>query len=127
RMEWARKLQRKSLLSGTIDSEAAPSTFDKGKSKGKSQGKGKSQSKGKPQAKRDTSRDSSTPPQAKGPCFSFMKFGKCAKENCPYYHYSQSQMELIAKALGPGNKIVHDASRDTDASKGSSKSRGKSK
>ena len=66
RMEWARQLQRKSRLSGTIDSEAAPSTFDKGKSKGKSKGKGKSKSKGKTQAKRDSSRDPSTPPQAKG-------------------------------------------------------------
>ncbi|MFM7978689.1 MAG: hypothetical protein ACKPKO_05185, partial [Candidatus Fonsibacter sp.] len=42
-------------------------------------------------------------------------------------HYSQSQMELIAKPLGPGNIIVRDASRDTDVSKGSSNSRGKSK
>ncbi|MFM7980579.1 MAG: hypothetical protein ACKPKO_14800, partial [Candidatus Fonsibacter sp.] len=35
RMEWARKLQRKSHLSGAIDAEAAPSTFDKGKIQGK--------------------------------------------------------------------------------------------
>ncbi|MFM7983527.1 MAG: hypothetical protein ACKPKO_29795, partial [Candidatus Fonsibacter sp.] len=80
RMEWARKLQRKSLLSGAIDAEAAPSTFDKGKSKGKSKGKGKSQPKGKPPVKRDTSRDPNTHPQVKGPCFPSCKCGKCTKE-----------------------------------------------
>ncbi|MFM7984844.1 MAG: hypothetical protein ACKPKO_36545, partial [Candidatus Fonsibacter sp.] len=87
-MEWARKLQRKSLLSGAIDAEAAPSTFDKGESKGKSKGKGKLQSNGKPQVKRNSCRDPNSTPQVKGPCFSFMKFGKCTKENCPYDHYS---------------------------------------
>ncbi|MFM7978048.1 MAG: hypothetical protein ACKPKO_01920, partial [Candidatus Fonsibacter sp.] len=53
--------------------------------------------------------------------------GKCTKDNCPYYHYSQTQMELLAKALGLGNKIVRDTSRDSDANKGGSNNRGKSK
>ncbi|MFM7981020.1 MAG: hypothetical protein ACKPKO_17055, partial [Candidatus Fonsibacter sp.] len=121
----------KSLLSGAIDAESAPSTFDKGKfkgkSKGKSKGKGKPQSHDKPQMKRDYSRDPNSTTQVKGPCFSFLKFGKCTKENCPYDHYSQNQMELIAKALGPWNKIMRDTSRDSESSKGGSMNRNKSK
>ncbi|MFM7985696.1 MAG: hypothetical protein ACKPKO_40925, partial [Candidatus Fonsibacter sp.] len=83
RMEWARKLQRKSLLSGAIDAEAAPSTFDKGTSKGKSKGKGKLQSKDKPQVKRDSSRDPNTTPQVQGPCFFVHEVRKMHKGEVP--------------------------------------------
>ncbi|MFM7978541.1 MAG: hypothetical protein ACKPKO_04430, partial [Candidatus Fonsibacter sp.] len=42
RMEWARRLQRKSLLSGAFDADVATPGKGKGKSKGKSKGKDKS-------------------------------------------------------------------------------------
>ena len=40
RMEWARKLQKKSLTSGAIDADSAPGQSGKGKGGGKN-GKGK--------------------------------------------------------------------------------------
>ena len=60
RMEWARKLQKKSLTSGAIDVDSAPGHSGKGKGGGKKgQGKGKGKGKGKGRGKRDQSRDSS--------------------------------------------------------------------
>ena len=67
RMEWARKLQRKSLLSGAIDADVATPGKGKGKSKGKSNIKDKTNnsSKGNSKDKRDSSRESSGAPKPK--------------------------------------------------------------
>ena len=45
-MAWARKLERKSLTSGAIDSDVAPGALGKGKGGKGKQGKGKGQGKG---------------------------------------------------------------------------------
>ena len=64
RMEWAQKLQRKSLTSGAIDSDVAPGALAKKRAvkviKVRVQEKGKD--------KRDSSRDSLDAPKASGIC-----------------------------------------------------------
>ncbi|MFM7990560.1 MAG: hypothetical protein ACKPKO_65695, partial [Candidatus Fonsibacter sp.] len=122
-MERATKLQRKSLLSGAIDADSATpgKGFGKGKSKGKlkSRDKSNNSSKGKSKGKRDSSRELSNTPLPKGPCYSFIKTGECNKPNCPYDHYSSTQVEQIKKALGHGNCGGREQSKDSVGNKGS--------
>ena len=124
RMEWARKLQRKSLTSGAIDSDAVPGAPGKGKgSKGK-QGKGKGKGKGK----RDSSRESPDASKVKCICHMYVRNGKCSNDDCPYPNLSQDQGK---RALGQGSYEKRDTSRGSDeddkGSRGRGKGRGKGK
>ena len=85
-MEWARKLQRKSLASGAIDSDVVPGALGKGKG-GNTSKKGKGKGKGK--GKRDSSRESPDASKVKGICHMYVRNGKCSSDNCPYSHLSQ--------------------------------------
>ena len=60
-------------------------------------------------------------------CVSFIRTGKCTNTNCPYDHYSPTQMDQIKKALGHGNGGGRDKSRDSVGSKGSNKGRDRGK
>ena len=62
RMEWAQKLQRKSLTSGAIDPDVVPGAPGKGKGGKGKKGKGKGKGKGK----RDSSRESFDASNVKG-------------------------------------------------------------
>ena len=130
RMEWARKLQRKSLLSGSIDADVAtPGKGKKGKSKGKSRGKEqfKNSTMGNTKDKPYSSRESPGGPKPNGLCYSFIKTGECTKQNSLYVHYSSSQLEQIKKALGHGNCGGREHSKDSNGSNGSRSGCGKGK
>ena len=78
-LEWARKLQMKSITSGAIDADSAPGQSDRGKGGGKGKGKGKG--KGRGRGKRDSSRDSSNPPTVKGICHMYVRHARCENDN----------------------------------------------
>jgi len=123
-MEWARKLQRKSLTSGAIDLDAVPGAPGKGKG-----GKGKKvRVKGKGKGKRDSSRESLDASKVKGICHMYVRNGKCSSDNCPYSHLSQDQ---VKRALGQGSDEKRYQSRGSDekvkGSRGRGKGRGKCK
>jgi len=124
RMEWARKLQRKSLTSGAIDSDAAPGAPGEGKGGKGKKGKGKGKGKGK----RDSSRVSPDASEVKGICHMYVRNGKCCSDSCPYSHLSQDQ---VRRALGQGSYEKREQSRGSDendkGSHGRGQGRGKGK
>ena len=77
RMDWARKLQRKSLTSGAVDADSTPGPSGGGKGGGKSKGKGNGRGKDKGRGKREQSRDSSNTPKPKVFCHMYVRNGKC--------------------------------------------------
>ena len=122
-MEWARKLQNKSLTSGAIDADSTPGQSGKGKGGGK-KGKGQGQGKGKGRGKRDQSRDSTGSNEAKGICHMYVRHGQCSNDDCPFSHLPQDQ---VKRALGQGGSEQRDTPRGSNDADKDSRGRGKGK
>ena len=122
RMEWARKLQRKSLTNGAIDVDSTLGPSGGGNGGGKSKGKGMGKGKAKGRGQREKPRDPSNTPKPKGICHMYVRHGSCSNGDCPYSHLSQDQ---VNRGLGQGGSEQRDSSRGSNDQDKGSRGRGK--